>query len=86
MSMVAVALNVPKEILLDLKVTETAFSNYAKRFLALDLYKNKGVSLGYCTELAEMTKEDFILFLGQNGVSIFAFANKAEFLEEMSNA
>jgi len=86
MSTVAVALNVPQEILLDLKVTEKAFSNYARRFLALDLYKNKGVSLGYCTELAEMSKEDFILFLGENMVSIFDFNNEADFLEEIKNA
>ena len=63
MSVVAASLNVPQEILLDLKTTEAAFLDYAKSFLALDLYKNKGVSLGYCTELAGMTKEDFILFL-----------------------
>jgi len=72
-AMVAVALNVPSEILLDLKVTEKAFSSYARRYLALDLYKNKGISLGYCAELAEMAKEDFMLFLGNNRISIFDF-------------
>ena len=86
MSTVAVSFNIPQEILLDLKTTETAFSNYAKTFLALDLYKNKGVSLGYCAALADMTKEDFMLFLGENKVSIFDFANENDFLEELNNA
>ena len=66
-----ISINVPKEILLDLKINEISFSNYAKRFLALDLYKNKNISLGYCAELAEMPEEDFIKFLGSNKVSIF---------------
>ena len=85
-STVAVSFNVPQEILLDLKTTEKAFSSYAKRFLALDLYKNKGISLGYCTELAEMPEEDFILFLGENEVSIFDFDDETDFLKEMNNA
>jgi len=86
MSIVAVSLDVPQEILLDLKTTEKAFSDYAKQFLALDLYRNRGVSLGYCTELAGMAKEDFILFLGENKVSIFDFVDEADFLEEANNA
>ena len=63
-----VAFSVPPEILLDLNTTETAFSNYVKMFLSLDLYKNRNISLGYCAELAGMTEEDFIKFLSENGV------------------
>ena len=86
MSMIAVEFNVPQEILLDLKISEKAFTNYAKRFLALDLYKTKSISLGYCTELAGMSEEDFIKFLGENRVSIFDFEDEDEFLEEINNA
>ena len=86
MSMSTISLNVPKEILLDLKINENSFSNYVKRFVALDLYKNKNVSLGYCAEFAEMPKEDFMKFLGSNKVSIFGFDDESEFLEEVSNA
>jgi len=75
--------SVPQEILLDLKTSESAFSDYVKRFLALDLYENKQISLGYCAELAGMTEEDFIKFLGENKVSIFGFEDESEFLEEM---
>ena len=81
-----VTINVPREILLDLNINENYFSNYVKKFISLDLYKNKNISLGYCAELAEMTKEDFIIFLGENKVSIFDFENENEFLEEMRNA
>ena len=81
-----VTLNVPKEILLDLKINESSFSNYVKRFIALDLYKNKNISLGYCAEFAEMPKEEFVKFLGANKVSIFGFDDGYEFLEEVNNA
>lgn len=54
--------------------------------LALDLYKNKRISLGYCANIAEMTKEEFIQYLSRNGVSIFSFASEEEFLEELENA
>jgi hypothetical protein len=33
-----------------------------------------------------MPKEDFIYYLGQNGVSIFSFEDEKEFLEELDNA
>ena len=86
MSTVTVALNVPKEVLLDMKTDEKSFANYAKRFLALDLYKNRGISLGYCTEFAGMTEEDFIIFLGKNEVSIFNFDDETDFERELANA
>jgi len=86
MNMSQVTINVPREILLDLKISESYFSNYVKKSLALDLYKNKNISLGYCAELAEMPKEDFILFLGEKKISIFDFENEKEFLEEVKNA
>ena len=54
--------------------------------VAVDLYKNKKVSLGYCAEIAGMTKEDFIKYLGVNGVSIFSFESEEEFMEEFENA
>lgn len=54
--------------------------------LALDLYKNKGVSLGYCACIVEMTKEEFLQYLGQNGISIFSYASENELLEAVSNA
>ncbi len=54
--------------------------------VVLDLYKNKKVSLGYCAKVAGMTNEEFIQYLGKNGISIFSFATEGEFVEELVNA
>ena len=80
------AVKVPDEVILDLHETRTDFSRYIKSMIAVDLYKNKKVSLGYCAKVAEMSKEEFIECLGQNGVSIFGFDSDEEFMEELANA
>lgn len=84
--MCIVSINVPEEILLDLHEDENGFTEYIKQMLAMDLYKNKKVSLGYCASVAEMTKEEFVQYLGKNDVSIFSFVSDNEFLEELKNA
>ena len=84
--MCVVAVNIPEEVLLDLRETKNNFANYVKTMIAIDLYKNKKVSLGYCAEVAEMSKEEFVKCLGQNGVSIFGFDSEEEFMEEFANA
>ena len=84
--MCVVAVNIPEEVLLDLRETRNNFANYVKTMIAIDLYKNKKVSLGYCAEVAEMSKEEFVKCLGQNGVSIFEFDSEKEFMEEFANA
>ena len=84
--MCVVSINVPEEVLLDLHEDKNDFVDYMKKMLALDLYQNKKVSLGYCASIAEMTKEEFVQYLGTKGISIFAFASENEFLEELTNA
>ena len=84
--MCTVSFNIPEEVILDLRETRNDFTNYVKVMVAIDLYKNKKVSLGYCAEIAEMTKEDFIKYLGINEVSIFGFESDEEFMEEFANA
>ena len=84
--MCMVSINVPEEILLDLHEDKADFADYVKCMVALDLYKNRTVSLGYCASMAEMSKEDFVKFLGKNGVSIFSYEDESEFLEELANA
>ena len=59
---------------------------YFDAYYAVELYKEQKVSLGYAAALAEMHKEEFIHFLANFNVSIFAFENKDEFTEEIGNA
>lgn len=84
--MCVVSINVPEEILLDLHENKNDFAAYMRCMLAVDLYTNKKVSLGYCANVAEMTKEEFIKYLGKKDISIFSFDSKEEFLEELANA
>ena len=84
--MCVVSINVQEEILLDLHEDKNDFAEYMKKMLALDLYKNKKVSLGYCSSIAEMTKEEFVQYLSMNGISIFSFSTENEFLEELQKA
>ncbi len=84
--MCVVSINIPEEILLDLHEDKNDFADYMKKMLAVDLYKNKKVSLGYCASVADMTKEEFIKYLGDKGISIFSFESEEEFLEELRNA
>lgn len=84
--MCVVSFDVPEEVILDLHESRNEFTDYIKTTIAVDLYKNKKVSLGYCAEIAGMTKEEFIQQLGKNGVSIFGFESNEEFMEELANA
>lgn len=84
--MCVVSINVPEEILLTLHEDKDDFADYMKKMLALDLFKNKKVSLGYCANVAEMTKEEFMRYLGMNEISVFSFVSENEFMEELANA
>ncbi len=84
--MCTISLHVPNEILLDLHESKDDFVNYIRKLAALDLYKNRNVSLGYCADMADMTKEKFIHYLGENEISIFSFESEEEFVEELTNA
>lgn len=84
--MCQVAFEIPNEVLYDNKMSSRDALDFARRATALHFYATKGVSLGYCAQIAGMDKEDFIYFLGQNGVSIFHFDDEDEFVEEMNNA
>lgn len=81
-----ITISVPEEIFLNLHESQSSFNDYAKKVSAIDLYKNKKLSLGYCSSVADMSKEDFIHYLSNNGVSIFSFEDEKEFLEELDNA
>lgn len=84
--MCQVAVQIPEAVLYDTHMTTLQVNDYARKLIALDYYTRHHVSLGYCAEIAEMTEEDFIKFLGQNKISIFQFDDKEEFLDELKKA
>ena len=84
--MCEVAIAIPNEVLYDTKMSKNDAVAFAKRAVALCYYTQNKVSLGYCAQIAGMTKEAFIRYLGENGISIFQYDDKQEFLEEMNNA
>ena len=84
--MCQIALTIPNEVLFDTKMNNEEALDFARKAVALRYYTKEGVSLGYCAQIANMNKGDFIRFLGENGVSIFQFDSEDEFLEDVRNA
>ena len=78
--------SVPHEILLTLREKEHELALNMKRWTAIKLYADKKLSIGQCSELAEMTEEDFIKYLGTNKISIFSFNDADELKEDIENA
>jgi len=60
--------------------------NCGKREVALRSYIQNKASLGVCAQIADMSKEDFIRYLGVKGISIFQFEDEREFVKEVNNA
>ena len=84
--MCQIAINIPSEVLYDTRMSKSDTRDFVKKAVALSYYVKNGVSLGYCAEIAGMNKEAFIRYLGENGISIFNYDDKDEFLEELDNA
>ena len=84
--MCQIAFEIPNEVLYDTKMSRADTLSYARKAVALQYYVKNGISLGYCSQIAGMDKEEFIYYLSQNGISIFHFDDKDEFLEELDNA
>lgn len=84
--MCQVVVQIPEAVLFDTHMTAVQANDYAKKLIALDYYTRLHVSIGYCAQIAQMSEEDFIKYLGQNGISIFQFDGKEEFEEELKNA
>lgn len=53
---------------------------------ALNEYVQNSASLGYCAQLAGMSKEAFVRYLGEHNISIFHYDDEKEFREEQNNA
>jgi predicted HTH domain antitoxin len=59
---------------IDLKIpNQAAFSEFdIKMLLAAKLYEDRKLALGYCAELAGLSKRAFVEILGKYGVSLFS--------------
>ena len=84
--MCQIAVDIPDEVLYDTRMNIEDASSFVRRAVALGYYTQNGVSIGYCAQIAGMSEEEFIHYLGQNHVSIFQFDDKEEFMEELNNA
>ena len=84
--MCRIAIDIPNEVLFDTKMNREEANQFARRAVALGYYTRSGVSIGYCAQIAGMTEEDFIRYLGRNRISIFRFDGKEEFVEESITA
>lgn len=84
--MCSIAVNIPEAVLYDTRMSKEEAGEYVKKAVALQYYTKKGVSIGYCAEIADMPEADFIEFLNENKISIFHFDDEEEFMEEMKNA
>ena len=80
--MCEIAFSIPNEVLYDTKMSKQD----TLAFATLCYYTQSKVSLGYCAQIADMSKEEFIRYLGANGISIFQYDDEQEFIEEMNNA
>ena len=85
-SMCQIVIKIPEAVLYDTHMSSDDAAAFARRTVAMGYYTQNNVSIGYCAEIAGMTEEDFIKFLGQNKISIFRFDDQKEFMEELSNA
>jgi predicted HTH domain antitoxin len=56
-----------------------------KMMLASKLYESRRMSLGYCADIAGLSKRSFIELLGNYGVSVFS-QNADELKADMKNA
>ena len=84
--MCQVAIDIPDAVMYDTHMTQEETRRFVRRAVALVYYSKNGVSIGYCAQIAGMTEEDFIAYLGENHVSIFKYDDKTEFMEELNNA
>ena len=83
--MCQIAIDIPNEVLYDTKMNREEANRFARCAVALGYYTQSGVSIGYCAQIAGLTEEEFIQYLGKNQVSIFHFDNREEFLEELKS-
>ena len=83
--MCQIVINIPDEVLYDTCMNRIEAEQMVKRATALYCYVNNHVSIGYCAEIAGMSEENFMIFLGEHKVSVFNYAED-EIQEDFDNA
>ncbi len=84
--MCRVSINVPNEVLYDTHMSAADATSFARKMVALGFYTHNNVSIGYCAEIAGLTEEEFIAFLGQNKIDLFRFDSDEALLKDIANA
>ncbi len=84
--MCQIALSIPNEVMFDTKMNNKETEEFVRKAVALRYYVKEGVSLGYCAQIAGLSKGDFIRFLGENKISIFRYDSEDELMEDIRNA
>ena len=84
--MCRIAVEIPSEVLFDTKMSQEETDQFVRCAVALRYYTQNGVSIGYCAQIAGMSEEEFIRYLGSSKISIFRFDDEKEFAEELNNA
>ena len=74
--MYQVAVKIPDAVLHDTHMTENQSEQLAKKIVAMHYYLHLHISLGYCAQIAKLSEEDFIKYLGENHISISNFDEK----------
>ena len=83
--MCQVIIHVPDEVLYDTHMSTGEVTAFAREMVALGYYLHNNVSIGYCAEIAGLSEEEFMLFLGQNNIDLFRFDDE-ELLRDVANA
>jgi len=86
--MATLNINIPEEVIFVLKKDKKALEKDISKMLALKLFSERRLSLGKCAELAEMSKNDFVDYLGENSIDVYRyteeeFRKEVEFISKM---
>lgn len=84
--MCQVSIKIPDAVMYDTRMNQNDVEKFIRRLVAVEYYKSKGISIGYCAEIAGMSEADFIKYLGKKKISIFQFEDEVEFMNEAQNA
>jgi predicted HTH domain antitoxin len=82
---ISTTIEIPEEVMFSLRENEKDMVKEMKRISALKYYIEKKLSLGQCSLLAEMSKEEFISYISSQKVSIFSLT-KEELFKDIENA